>query len=580
MAYEIWLMFCNSKTTVSNYIPKDFAQQLICKDNPADRSDALLCQVIMRGKDRFMRRLNYVPSSNPQQAMESTTARRLKRVLDYAQRVNPELKQSRRHLFNLAEEFGYLSQLSVTSNHDESAGASSVRSLVAIAKIVSKMWKRHGDLLPKLIASVPNFDMDPCARDSLKLRLGHIGHYLPTVRRLLSFAGRFRVFGSIQILPIHFKPYDLSIALDRHRSDLQQQRLQAVTQSLRVTNAWQQKLGDAKINGKRNVTTYIKQAQSGGHFRVHAEIQILCYYEHYPITAYPPRVLKSSKDACFLCNLFVKTHGKFYISKTHGKVYSPWMLPDLYSLALSKKHRKNFVRVTDVFNRALEETIVTSALRAKRTIPEPHESGIFSLVHSSYAASDATIRGPSESRSLACLGTPTGMPTVSTPESMLPLTQKGAPSQPEPLQSADETVQVAASIFPPPILYLQQGKPFTCVFDETEPYLRFHTPKIHVEISHEEAQRLADINPPSNHEKMLVAITIEVTWLGSDESNEMTTPKDHSINLDSRWTELTAVDGILFTDEGLLMRKGDDIVRVRALHVDSHQGERKDSLHD
>ncbi|KAA8616716.1 hypothetical protein PtrV1_10017 [Pyrenophora tritici-repentis] len=79
---------------------------------------------------------------------------------------------------------------------------------------------------------------------------------------------------------------------------------------------------------------------------------------------------------------------------------------------------------------------------------------------------------------------------------------------------------------------------------------------------------------------MLVAITIEVTWLGSDESNEMTTPKDHSINLDSRWTELTAVDGILFTDEGLLMRKGDDIVRVRALHVDSHQGERKDSLHD
>ncbi|EDU50858.1 predicted protein [Pyrenophora tritici-repentis Pt-1C-BFP] len=288
---------------------------------------------------------------------------------DYAQRVNPELKQSRRHLFNLAEEFGYLSQLSVTSNHDESAGASSVRSLVAIAKIVSKMWKRHGDLLPKLIASVPNFDMDP-------------------LRRLLSFAGRFRVFGSIQILPIHFKPYDLSIALDRHRSDLQQQRLQAVTQSLRVTNAWQQKLGDAKIN-------------------------------------------------------------------------------------------------------------------------------------------------------------------------------EGAPSQPEPLQSADET-----------------GKPFTCVFDETEPYLRFHTPKIHVEISHEEAQRLADINPPSNHEKMLVAITIEVTWLGSDESNEMTTPKDHSINLDSRWTELTAVDGILFTDEGLLMRKGDDIVRVRALHVDSHQGERKDSLHD
>lgn len=552
---------------------------------------------MLRGKDRFLRRLSYESPSIPHQATESTTALRLKAVLENAVRNHPELKRSQQRLFIHVEEFSRLSKFYVASGQNQSAGASSVQTLIAIAKVVSKIWRRYESLLSKLINSMPNFNMDPCTRESLKIRLGHIGHYVPTVRRLLDFAKKFNVFRSIQIRPIHIDPYDLSTALSRCGSKPQQRRLDAAAKSLGSTGAWQQKSRDAVANEKRNLTACIKQSQAGRHFKVHAEIQLLCYYEQRPNTKYPPRVLKSSKDACFLCDLFVKTHGKFYIPRTHGKVYSLWMLPNIFTLALSKKNRRNLVHVVDHFNRTLEETIVTSALRAKRTIREPYESAIFSIAYSSHAASTTTIRQISEPTSPSRPNTPLLTQTVGTPASPQPVTiplQNEEPKEelgvfPPILESsvlqlelpqlAEKGVQMAASISPPPILFLRQGKPSTYVFDKTSTVVRFHTPKIHVELSHEEAQRLVNIDSSPKDDTLFVAIMVEVSWLGSRESNQLSSSKDHAINLNPGWTEITATDGILFTDEGLLMRKGFEVVRIRAHHVDSQKRERKDSLH-
>ena len=53
---------------------------------------------------------------------------------------------------------------------------------------------------------------------------------------------------------------------------------------------------------------------------VHAEIQLLYFYE---LNFVPrrPRVIASGKSACFLCNLFIGMHGKFYTPTTHGVLY-------------------------------------------------------------------------------------------------------------------------------------------------------------------------------------------------------------------------------------------------------------------
>ena len=61
---------------------------------------------------------------------------------------------------------------------------------------------------------------------------------------------------------------------------------------------------------------------------VHAEIQLLVYYE----TTSPqlmPRIIGASKEACFLCDSFIRAHGRFSISGAHRQMFPQWTVPDL-----------------------------------------------------------------------------------------------------------------------------------------------------------------------------------------------------------------------------------------------------------
>ena len=63
---------------------------------------------------------------------------------------------------------------------------------------------------------------------------------------------------------------------------------------------------------------------------VHAEIQLLIHYWKKSSPVGPrPRVLGVSKAACYLCNLFILNHRQFFITRTHGKLYPFWTVPDL-----------------------------------------------------------------------------------------------------------------------------------------------------------------------------------------------------------------------------------------------------------
>jgi hypothetical protein len=124
-------------------------------------------------------------------------------------------------------------------------------------------------------------------------------------------------------------------------------------------------------NFQKLADSHIAPAHAHRRYKVHAEIQLLCYYEQHPNTRILPRVFKSSKDACFLCNEFIKAHGKFYIPKTHGRVYDLWMIPDLQTLGLGKKTKKKLVAMIERFNEAIEELIVSSALKATRILVAP-----------------------------------------------------------------------------------------------------------------------------------------------------------------------------------------------------------------
>lgn len=90
------------------------------------------------------------------------------------------------------------------------------------------------------------------------------------------------------------------------------------------------------------------------HIKVHAEIQLLFFYELHPDLP-RPRIICSSKSACYLCNLFFSLHGEFYTPRSHGRLYDKWVLPDW--LAVPTERWANLGELATRMDTALEERI-------------------------------------------------------------------------------------------------------------------------------------------------------------------------------------------------------------------------------
>ena len=106
-------------------------------------------------------------------------------------------------------------------------------------------------------------------------------------------------------------------------------------------------------------------------WKVHAEIQILLFYEQRP-QLFCPRIIGSSKSACYLCNLFIQSHGQFQVSRSHGRLYDRWILP---AWPLDKASAKGNVRsAVDKLNRALETRIISVLNDRQRPFANPAES--------------------------------------------------------------------------------------------------------------------------------------------------------------------------------------------------------------
>ncbi|KAI2794022.1 hypothetical protein POX_a00612 [Penicillium oxalicum] len=111
-----------------------------------------------------------------------------------------------------------------------------------------------------------------------------------------------------------------------------------------------------KGDEKRDFTSeFAKQAKKTlKEAKIHAEIQLIAYCELKSSPLFP-RVIASSKDACFLCDQFIQCHGKMHTARTHGRLYPGWRLPMLSS----------FKKLEHQFNQRLAEfarkTIASSA---------------------------------------------------------------------------------------------------------------------------------------------------------------------------------------------------------------------------
>ncbi|KAH8746498.1 hypothetical protein F5883DRAFT_585381 [Diaporthe sp. PMI_573] len=114
--------------------------------------------------------------------------------------------------------------------------------------------------------------------------------------------------------------------------------------------------------------------------KLHAEVQLVLHCEilekfkpsnnRLPL---PPRIVCSSKKACFLCDLYIKMHGKMQTPWSHGKLYPGWWLPECSALDLQ-------LRFIHLLEDRLRDSIVLLFERRERTsYPGPSESTLITL---------------------------------------------------------------------------------------------------------------------------------------------------------------------------------------------------------
>ena len=108
--------------------------------------------------------------------------------------------------------------------------------------------------------------------------------------------------------------------------------------------------------------------------KVHAEIQLLFFYE-LNSERIRPRTICSSKSACYLCNLFFRLHGQYYVPRTHGRLYHRWTLPN-WHIFLPEMRRRDFDVLLRNFRDILKVKVKVALDRGPVRANHPNESAL------------------------------------------------------------------------------------------------------------------------------------------------------------------------------------------------------------
>ena len=111
--------------------------------------------------------------------------------------------------------------------------------------------------------------------------------------------------------------------------------------------------------------------------KVHAEIQLLFFYESYRADL-PPRVICSNKSPCYLCHLFFDLHGQFHVPATHGKLYPGWILPT-WIAEINDERRRDIGRMIDNLHARLVLRIHKQVKMKRGPVHQPYESVLWTV---------------------------------------------------------------------------------------------------------------------------------------------------------------------------------------------------------
>ncbi|KAK0616702.1 hypothetical protein B0T14DRAFT_251330 [Immersiella caudata] len=264
----------------------------------------------------------------------------------------------------------------------------------------SDAWTRHqttarlGDLveaihhlwqvadLRSLMDTISNRLMDPSSRRSMCNVVSKVARYREAARFLSRTAKKYPLVRRMKFVLAKLPPeFFLRASTGPHSPQLEF-KVSRLTpgnrQELDLERIYHLLETDADTANRRFCEQTAKTMEES---KIHAEIQLFFYCE-LRNSRRMPRVICASKDACYLCNLFIGMHGKIHVPRSHGKLYPAWRLPQMAKSSFQMR-----------FNRALDEKLRESlsllvSRAAKMRYPDPNESTLLTLPWSA-----STLRG-------------------------------------------------------------------------------------------------------------------------------------------------------------------------------------------
>ncbi|EDP50991.1 conserved hypothetical protein [Aspergillus fumigatus A1163] len=231
--------------------------------------------------------------------------------------------------------------------------------------------------LQPIVDMIPNDYMEPTARESFMNIVGKVSRYREAARFLYCTAKKVPLARNMRTVPVQLPQEAFSTpSVDTYTPNLlikvteasakgrQQKLLKEICRALGLS---EQQASDQYCLQVMNILR---------HAKIHSEVQIIAYCELHPQLTLP-RVICSSKDACFLCNLFIKVYGKLHTPRSHGRLYPAWRLPCLSQLQELEQR----------FSQSLQDNFqesCTALLSTRRKVlrPNPIESTLFTLTAS------------------------------------------------------------------------------------------------------------------------------------------------------------------------------------------------------
>ncbi|KAL2865220.1 nucleic acid/nucleotide deaminase domain-containing protein [Aspergillus lucknowensis] len=244
--------------------------------------------------------------------------------------------------------------------------------LVEVVQGIRRLQQIEG--LSDLIGIIPNQAMAPTARKSLLNVVSKVGRYWELARYLYRTAKISRLARAMRTIPVRLPKEAFDPPITKGYSpDLQSKITEAsprgsqqklLREICAILNVSQQHAMDRYSN---QVMQTVREA------KIHAEIQLIAHCE-LDRPKLLPRVICSSKDACFLCNLCIQLYQKVYTPKSHGRLYPGWRMPCIPQLA---ELEQSFCQTLGDHFR--ETCVALLSTRRKVIYPDPNESTLFTL---------------------------------------------------------------------------------------------------------------------------------------------------------------------------------------------------------